>query len=375
MRTMTVMLPQTQGKRVKSIAFNMLFIDKSSLSGPGYYAVQTFYEMAALVAKRDDISLIAFVQRSAVFHFPTSCHHLLHVVDDIPGGRIARVFWEQVRLPFITRKVRIDLLFSPGFVSPFWGSRYFVACIHDMYYAVIPGLIDTWQRRYWKTFIPLTVRRCQRLIAVSTQTASDLVRVLPPAKGKVRVTKLASRLSPSLEIADPTVAQPYILMVANLTANKNVETILRALKIINRRGHELRMVHVGRDPDNRLAESPVVALGKVSDEVLSGLYCNALAVVNASLYEGFGMPAVEAQAMGAPLISSNHPALLEAAGADGALFYDPRDSEQLAAHIISLLVNPNLRSSLRERGMQNAATMSWTKVAQQTLSVFDEVLT
>lgn len=371
---MGIVSTRARGKRVSSIAFNMLFIDESSLSGPGYYAVQVFVEMAALVAQRDDLSLIAFVQKSAVFHFPPSCHHLLNVIDDISGGRIARVLWEQVRLPFITRKARIDLLFSPGFVSPLWGSRHFVACIHDMYYAVIPSLIDTWQRRYWQTFIPLTVRRCERLIVVSAQTESDLIRFLPPAKGKVRVTKLASRLSPRQNIPAPTVSQPYILMVANLTANKNVETILQALDVVHRRGYELKMVHVGRDPDKRLAGYPVSALGKVSDEVLLGLYHNALAVVNASLYEGFGMPAVEAQAMGAPLISSNHPALLEAAGADGALFYDPRDFELLADHIISLLVNPEIRWSLRERGLKNSATMSWTKVAQQTLGVFEELL-
>lgn len=305
---------------------------------------------------------------------------MLHVVPDIRGSRIARVMWEQTRLPFLTRQMGVDLLFSPGFVSPLWGSKAFAACIHDMYYAVIPDLLDTWQRRYWRTFIPLTVRRCRRLVVVSSQTARDLVRIVPAASGKVRVTKLASRMSPSQDAYPPDIPGPYILMVANLTANKNVETVLKGFDIVRLAGIDLRLVHVGRDPDGRLSgrggssDSSVIALGKVSDAALAGLYRHAVAVVNASLYEGFGMPAVEAQAMGAPLISSDHPALVEAAGADGALFYDAHQPEQLAAHLTNLLSDVALQADLRERGQKNSSSMSWQKVAEQTLEAFEEIL-
>ncbi|WP_322966094.1 glycosyltransferase family 4 protein [Sphingomonas fuzhouensis] len=362
------------------IAFNLGFLDGAPLTGPGYYAVQLFAELHPIVAARSDRALLGFVQRCALVHFPVHLHEALHVVDDLPGGRVARVAWEQLRLPMLTRRAGTDLLFSPGFISPMWGSRQYAACIHDMYYAVIPDLIDPRQRRYWQMFIPLTVRRCQRLIAVSTQTRQDLERILPAATGKVRVTKLASRMQPGQAIEPATIAGPYILMVANLTANKNVETILAALEAVRHAGYDLRLVHIGRDPDDRLARwrddasAPVVALGKVSDATLAGLYHDAIAVVNASLYEGFGLPAVEAQAMGAPLISSHHPALVEAAGTDGALFYDPKAPDQLATHLMRLLDEPMLRDSLRERGYRNAASMSWGRVARETMAIFDEIL-
>ncbi|MDR6144292.1 glycosyltransferase family 4 protein [Sphingomonas sp. NCPPB 2930] len=362
------------------IAFNLGFLDGTPLTGPGYYAVQLFTELHPIVAARSNRGLLGFVQRCALVHFPAHLHEALHVVDDLPGGRVARVAWEQLRLPLLTRRAGVDLLFSPGFISPMWGSRHYAACIHDMYYAVIPDLIDPRQRRYWQMFIPLTVRRCQRLIAVSTQTRQDLERILPAATGKVRVTKLASRMQPGQAIEPATIVGPYILMVANLTANKNVETILAALQAVRHAGYDLKLVHVGRDPDDRLARwrddgfAPVVALGKVSDAALAGLYRDAVAVVNASLYEGFGLPAVEAQAMGAPLISSHHPALVEAAGTDGALFYDPKAPDQLASHLMRLLDEPMLRDSLRERGYRNAASMSWGRVARETMTIFDEIV-
>lgn len=364
----------------KLIAFNLGFLDGSPLTGPGYYAVQLFMELCPIISSRTDVALLGFVQRSALVHFPDRMHPALHVVDDMPGGRVTRVAWEQLKLPILTRRAGAELLFSPGFISPMWGSRHYMACIHDMYYAVIPDLIDQRQRRYWQMFIPLTVRRCQRLIAVSTQTRLDLERVIPAATGKVRVTKLASRMRPGQVLEPSTVTKPYILMVANLTANKNVETILAALELVCQSGRTLRFVHVGRDPDGRLArwrDNPTVsvaALGKVSDAILAGLYRDALAVVNASLYEGFGLPAVEAQAMGAPLVSSDHPALVEAAGTDGALFYDPKAPDQLAAHLIRLLDDPALRTDLKERGHRNAAAMTWAKVAKETMAVFDEIL-
>lgn len=362
------------------IAFNLGFLDGSPLTGPGYYAVQLFVELYPIIAARADCTLLGFIQRCALVHVPERFHTALHVVDDLPGGRVARVAWEQLRLPLLTRRAGADLLFSPGFISPMWGSRHYVACIHDMYYAVIPDLIDPRQRRYWQVFIPLTVRRCQRLIAVSTQTRHDLERVLPAAAGKVRVTRLASRMKPGQAVEPSSISSPYILMVANLTANKNVETILTALEMVRHAGHDLKLVHVGRDPDHRLARwqgdasTPVIALGKVSDAVLAGLYRDAVAVVNASLYEGFGLPAVEAQAMEAPLVSSHHPALMEAAGEDGALFYDPKAPDQLAEHLTHLLDTPSLREALRERGRINAASMSWSRVARETMAIFDEIL-
>jgi glycosyltransferase involved in cell wall biosynthesis len=275
------------------------------------------------------------------------------------------------------------LLFSPAFVSPLWGAPALAVCVPDMYYAVIPELIDQRQRQYWSMFVPLSVRRCGLVLAISEQTRRDVERLLPVARGKVRVTPLASRLRPreAFQIGQPW--RPYLLMVANLTANKNVEVVVEGLSMIRAQGLDLELVHVGRDHHDRLGtavrrfgmDGHVRRLGKVSDERLEVLYREAFAAVNASLYEGFGMPAVEAQAMGAPLISSNHPALLEAAGDEGALFYDPTKAADLAMHVSNLWADSDARERLRLKGYHNAQKLTWEATARGTLAAFDELLT
>lgn len=361
------------------VAFNFAFIDGSPLSGPGYYAVQLFGALLSIIKnERADIELIGFARDDARSHFTLEGRSALIGIRS-PSARVGRVLWEQAYLPLMSRRHDIDLLFSPAFVSPVWGARLLCACIHDMYFAVIPELLDPRQQRYWRLMVPVTVRRCTRLLTVSDQTRQDLEAHIPLARGKTAVTRLASRLRADADGVSPEPQAPFALLVANLTRNKNVEMVVEGLRIVRDAGIPLRLVHIGADPDQRLRaavataglEHAVTALGKVSDAVLVGYYRAAFAVVNASLYEGFGMPALEAQALGAPLVSSNAGALVEAAGGEGALFYDPDRPEALAAHLVALWQDPVLRMTLRRRGAANAAGYSWDATARGTLAVFD----
>lgn len=370
------------------IAFNLLFIDRRPLSGPGYYAVRVFEEAVHLVrSKPNGVHLIAYVQKDALKHIPPHLHDCVGIVP-VLSSTVLRVLFEQIVFPLQTRKAGVDLLFSPGFVSPLWGSRRKVVTICDMYYRAIPKLISRFQRAYWSVGIPATSRVCDRIITISQHSRRDIERYLPAARGKTISIPLASRFEAGKErdVGEqslPVELPPYLLMVANLTANKNCEVVVEAVSAINKRRRDaVRFVHAGSDPYGLLRESVgrnqaegfVSSLGKVSDSHLSKLYRNCLAVVTPSLYEGFGMPALEAQSMGAPLISSDRAALPEVAGS-AALYFDPESRQELESQIEAVLdMGPRAREDLVIRSLQNAASFSWSVTAEKTLEVFMEVL-
>ncbi|WP_375288081.1 glycosyltransferase family 4 protein [Sphingomonas sp.] len=368
------------------VAANLTFIEPRALTGPGHYAVQVFEELTAL-AETDalDFSLSGYVQDEARHHFSERANTRLAGVGAL-GGRAGRVAFEQVRLPFRSRQDGVSLLWSPAFVSPLWGAPKLVATIHDMYYEVVPEVVEPRQRRYWRTMIPLTARVCDALITVSENSRADMLAHLPTSADRVFVTPLASRM----HVADfaagaPPIPGDYVLMVANTTPNKNCERVTAAMAALRDQGRAIRLVHIGNDVDGRLRAAAdaaqlgdlLVSMGKVSEAVLANAYRHCLATIVASTYEGFGMPAAEAQAMGAPLICSDRSAVPEAAGGldgGGALFVDPLDTAAIAAAIARVADDPALAATLSARGLAQARTLSWRRTAEQTAAAFSAVL-
>lgn len=376
----TLSAPPAQG--IRRIAVNLLFIDGGNLSGPGYYAVQLVEKMLRLPPDlRWGVDILCYVQPAARRHFSAEAQPYLKDFASY-SGRIVRVVAEQSLLPMRVRRDKVDLLFSPGFVSPLWGAPHLAVTICDMYYRVIPHLIEGFQRRYWSVMIPLSVWASEVVLTISASSQRDIEQYLPRARGRTVSTPLASRFAVS-DAGEPVSAAgpPFVLIVANLTANKNCEAVVAAVAHLRAEGREIDLVHVGRDHLGLLAaavathgaEGYVRTLGKVSDETLIGLYRSCLCAVVPSFYEGFGMPAIEAQSLGAPLISSNRSSLPEAAG-DAALYFDPDDSSELARHIDRLLADPALRSQVREAGFRHAATFSWERTADATMRVFRRIL-
>lgn len=317
-------------------------------------------------------------------HFSQDAQAFLNVVP-APEGRVGRVLFEQLLLPFYLMKERVDLIFSPAFVSPLFGARHKVVTICDMYYRVIPQLIEPFQRTYWRIMIPLSAKRCDEVVTISNNSKIDIERFIPHVKSRTVSIPLASRFDVSNSVLKTETSpdlQPVVLMVANLTANKNCEVIVKAISLLRSQGHSIRFVHAGKDHLGLLARSVeehgvadlVHSVGKVSDEDLIRLYATSLCTVVPSLYEGFGMPVVEAQSIGTLLICSNSSALPEAAG-DGALFFDPNHAEGLASAILRVKqMSWEERQSWIEKGRASAGRFSWQRTARETFAVFERVL-
>ncbi len=361
------------------IGINLLFMKPGALTGPGVYAQR----------------LTTALLHESSYHWFIFCQQGLELPNEwasraeicrlsVGSSQFLRVLYEQLMLPLHCRRKCIDLLFSPGFVSPLWGAPRKVATISDMYYEVIPHVLPRMQRRYWKMFIPLTARLCDRIIAVSQSTADDIVKYLPNARGKVVVTHLASAVEDSHAPGEPVkdIEPGYVLYVANVVANKNPRAVARAAATLARQGKSIRFVHVGVDHYSLLrqalaefqVDSNFTQLGRVSAPQLRWLYRNALCAIIPSIYEGFGMPALEAQEHGAPLICSTAGSLTEVAG-DGALYFSPQDAERLAELISAIYASPQLRENLVCKGRENSMKFTWEGTAQKTLEVFGQLPT
>ena len=357
------------------VGVNLAFLDPGRLSGTATYSWSLIRELAGL----DDLQLVLLVQDG---HVPEPALSRTCDVVSCPrfGNVAARVAWEQLRLPRLARRHELDVLWSTGYVSPLLGAVAKVVTVHDLYYARCPEAIPRVRRWYYRAFIPRSVRACRRVIAVSRTTRDDLAELVPASIGKTAVVHEAARddivrLTPR----DPGVERPYFLVVASVTHNKNVDTVVRAAVALRESGVDAPVHVVGEDPYGILAATisahdahdVVRPIGWVDDAELAGWYRGATAVIHASRYEGFGLPALEAQAMGTPLVCSRGGALPEIVG-DGAVYFDHDRPDELVDALQRLLTQPDLAATTIERGHRNRSRFSWTVAAQQTATVLRE---
>ena len=304
-----------------------------------------------------------------------------------PGQSFIRV---PLATPVVARRQKADLLHMTTYVAPPWSPCPTVVTIHDLSFLEYPSAFTFRVGTMLRSLVPGSVARAARVIAVSEWTKRDLVRRygLPPEK--ITVTHEAPPpgfhpLPDAQRYPLPSgVHEPFVLAVGNLEPRKNLMRLIQAFALMVRhQGFSGSLVLVGkagrRAGDAQRAvreaglESRVVFTGFVSHEDLNLLYNRASLFVYPSLYEGFGLPPVEAMACGCPVVASNVTAMPEVLG-DAALLVDPLSVPELAHAIAAVLERPELSGSLREKGRQRAAGYSWAATAARTHEVYAEVL-
>lgn len=265
-----------------------------------------------------------------------------------------------------------------------------VLTVHDLVFRRLPAHHKPLNRWYLNLAMPLFCRRATRIIAVSEHTRRDLVAAYDLAPEKVTVIYEAAaphfRPQPP-EVVDAVRARyglpgRYLIFVGTIEPRKNLTRLLRAFEALSVDGLSEGLVIVGRpgwlcgDFFNRLARSPVrdavFLLGYSPDEDLPALYAGAQALVFPSLYEGFGLPVLEAMACGTPVVASNVSSLPEVGG-DAALYFDPVDVG-MTRTVRRLLGDADLREELRARGLAQAGRFSWEQVAAKTMAVYETLL-
>ena len=287
-----------------------------------------------------------------------------------------------VLLPYLARRFSAALVFHPQPNAALFAGRRDVVVIHDLYRVTHAGLYSRAQRLQWDLALAPAFQRAGNLIAVSAATREALQACYPGIQARVTVVHEASPITPPAEPPPPPDGsrEPYALMVANLTPNKNFGLLIAALRRLAARGQRPRVCWAGRDDAGILpsllsdaGDVRLERLGPVDDATLLRLYAHAHVYINTSKVEGFCLPILEAHSFGRPVICSDVPVLREVAG-DAAVFVNPDDAEGLAQALESLFADPVRHEELSRRARANAARFSWEKAARETEAVFDRAM-
>jgi glycosyltransferase involved in cell wall biosynthesis len=309
------------------------------------------------------------------------------VASTIPGT----VFWDQLAVPWIARKKHLDLIFNPKFTVPFLGNAKKIFVLHGSEWFVIPEHFRLYDQWYFKNAVPLYCKAADAFIAVSHAVKRDVVehvgvpadKVVPIHNGfdpsLFRPTHDAARLD---EVrAKYRLPEKFILWVGQIESRKNVSRLLQAFaRLKDEFPHQL--VIAGEQRFTTTAELKVIETLNIRDRVLfpgwiehtdlPAVYALADHFSFPSLYEGFGIPLIEAMACGCPIVTADTCAPPEVC--DGAaVLVDPLSVESIADGMRSVLVDATLRERLIARGLERAADFGWERCAADVLALFDRL--
>ncbi|MCL4459346.1 MAG: glycosyltransferase family 4 protein [Chloroflexi bacterium] len=306
-----------------------------------------------------------------------------------------KVWLEQVSLPIAAYQAGLTLVHYPYLAAPLLSTCKVVVTIHDLIPLLLPFYRGRTAVRLYTQLVSLAAKRVAMVIADSECSKADIQRLLGIPAERIRVIYLAAdECFRPVDAADEAarLRQKYhldgdfFLYVGGFDYRKNVNRLIESFAALKRwNGREDKLVLVGQIgtestlfPDPRLAvrhfglEDRVQLLGLVPEEDMPALYAAATALIYPSLYEGFGLPPLEAMACGTPVICSSASSLPEIVG-EAALMVDPTDTAALTQAMRAILSDSELRTSLRRRGLERASLFSWEKTARQTLAVYEEV--
>jgi glycosyltransferase involved in cell wall biosynthesis len=359
-----------------------------SKTGVGVYAVNLLHHVTRLapdsqfyILAQDDDPEVDLSERSNVT--------MIKIPARLFRRMLLRVLFEQALLPLILKKYRIEVLHSLHYSFPLLPSRaQKVVTLHDMTPFSMPQFHWSLKGRYYRTFIRQTVLHADKLIFVSHSTERDFVARFGKPRGSTNVVHLgkSEAFRPNFDPAELLqvrekyrLVEPFVLYVGTIEPRKNLTRLVQAFALVQERHPGLQLVIAGMkgwmyddlmETIQRLnLSSSVVFTGFIPEEDKPALIAAATVFAYPSLYEGFGIPVLEALACGTPTLTSNVSSLPEVAG-DAAVSIEPTNTEDISSALERLLSDDALRTRLRDASLRQAAKFTWDKTAQGTLEAY-----
>jgi glycosyltransferase involved in cell wall biosynthesis len=357
--------------------------------GAGKYIIE-FSRALAQEAAADE--LVVFAARSRLPLLGLTPRPGLEVVA-VPDQRVARrLIWEQLEFPSLLRRHRIDLLHSPHYTMPYTRPCRHVVAFHDFTFFLFPRLHTRMKRLLFPQLMRLSARRADALLASSESTRADALRLLaiPPAKIITVPLGVADAYYQEPDAAQQEAVRArynlpprFILYVGLVEPRKNLLQLVEAFHGLHTAHPDVQLVVVGRmgwmvqTLLDRLAAldlgDRVQFTGYVPEADLAALYALAEVFVYPSVYEGFGLPVLEALACGAPVITTNVSSMPEIVG-DAGVLIPPGDGAALQAALGTLLEDPARRAALQAAGRARGRLFPWRRTARESLAVYRQVL-
>ena len=276
------------------------------------------------------------------------------------------VGWYLAGLPARARRDGVEVLHCPTQRAPTRSRVPLVVTFHDLAVLRHPETFNGWTRTYSRHVLPRVVRAASRLIAVSEFTKRELQELLDVPAEKVRV--IPNGVGAPFAAEGEAAAGDYVLAVSTLEPRKNLPRLLEGYRRADLNGLPLLVAGAAGWGGVRVEGEGVRWLGEVGDDELARLYRGARAVAYVSLYEGFGLPVLEAFACGAPVVAARNDALEEVSGG-AAVLVDPLDPDAIAAGLREAM---DRREELRPLGLARARAFDWHRVARETVAVYRE---
>ena len=366
------------------VAVNTRFLlPGDHLEGIGRFTHET---LRHLVAQHPDVTFHFLFDRAYDSRYLFGPNVVPHVLFPPARHPFLFVAWFEGAVARWLARHRLAVFLSPDGFTTLNTRVPRVTVIHDLAFEHFPLDVGLLQRKYYHFFSPRFARASEQLVAVSEATKADIVQTysISPAKIRVAYNAPTPLFQPQPEAAQRETrrrysqGQPYFLFVGALQPRKNLGKLLQAFDLFKENGGpavaSAQLLIVGRkawkagpilDAYQRMRHPATVNFtGRVADPELASLYAAARATVYVPYFEGFGIPIVEAQASGCPVLTANTSSMPEVAGEGGALLVDPHNVEDIAAGLTRLWHEAELRQQLVARGHENLSRFSWARSAE-----------
>lgn len=372
-----------------NIGINGRYIQRKILTGIENY----IFNLILNLKKTDKVNnyFIFFEKdRKIPDEFCCSTDNFKTVIPDFPTkNEIQRIFLNQFLMNSYIRNEKLDLFHEPFFASQFFKNCPTIITIYDISYYIHPEFFNFKTRMYFNFLVPRSIKRSDCIITISDSAKKDIVDYLKIDPDKIEVVyagcdpffhKINDEAGADKIKVKYKIFKDYILYVSYISPKKNLLNLINAFNIFRKEyKYDIKLVIAGGKGWNSeqvfelvkilKLEKEVIFTGHVPKEDLLVLYNYALSFVYPSIYEGFGIPILEAMACGCPVITAQSSSLPEISG-NAALYVNPFDVEDISSAIFKLLDNDGLRKILIERGFENIKRFNWEQTAIKTLNIY-----